>query len=334
MYPDGVQYLDIARSVAAGEFSELLNTYWSPLYPLLIAGPLAVLKPPAYWWYPVLQGVNAVIFACAVWQFHALLSTVDRMRAEWFNDERPPLLPEPFWTWTAYALFLLLVTFLLNVRMMTPDMIVACAWLAAARYLLEAQRDPRRSSWWIKTGSALAVGYLAKAVVFPTTMIVGAAALVWGVRRGAWRGPVLVLATFLAVTTPYVVLLSQAWGGPTFGETGRVNYAWYVNEWPGGIYWRGEPPTSGVPVNPPCAGVRAPGRTRVSDDEDGHVSAVVRAAVLDARDAGARQALRPAAHRRAHRPRDWGMGTVSRSRRSCARRGRPRHEARMDGGGA
>jgi hypothetical protein len=252
MYPDGIQYLDIARSVAAGDVSALLNTYWSPLYPLLLSGALSVLKPPAYWWYPVLQAVNAVIFVCAVWQFHALLSTVDRVRAPWFTSAKRPMFEEPFWTWTAYSLFLLLVTYLLNVRMMTPDMIVVCAWLAAARCLLHVQIDPHTPSWWIKTGVALAIGYLAKAVVFPTALMVIAIALVWAARRAAWRGPVVALVTFLALTAPYVVLLSQAWGGPTFGETGRLNYAWYVNQWQGGIYWRGVPPESGTPVHPPA----------------------------------------------------------------------------------
>jgi 4-amino-4-deoxy-L-arabinose transferase-like glycosyltransferase len=34
--PDGVQYVALARSLAAGNFKEGLSTYWSPLYPLLV----------------------------------------------------------------------------------------------------------------------------------------------------------------------------------------------------------------------------------------------------------------------------------------------------------
>src|SRR5579862_9406987 len=37
IYSDGLSYLDIADSYAAGHWSEALNAYWSPLYSWLIA---------------------------------------------------------------------------------------------------------------------------------------------------------------------------------------------------------------------------------------------------------------------------------------------------------
>ena len=34
--PDGVSYLDLSDAVLRGDFGELLNGYWSPLYPVLV----------------------------------------------------------------------------------------------------------------------------------------------------------------------------------------------------------------------------------------------------------------------------------------------------------
>ena len=84
MYPDGVQYVDVARQFEAGGFAGLLNGCWSPLYPVLLAGVWAVLHPSPYWLYPAVQVVNFVDYAIAVVAFDYLLTSVLA-----FRDGRP-----------------------------------------------------------------------------------------------------------------------------------------------------------------------------------------------------------------------------------------------------
>src|SRR3954453_2285523 len=51
--PDGVSYMDLSDAVQSGQWRELLNGYWSPLYPLLIGLLRAVLRPTPYWEFAV-----------------------------------------------------------------------------------------------------------------------------------------------------------------------------------------------------------------------------------------------------------------------------------------
>src|SRR5687768_8882410 len=64
--PDGVAYLDLSDAVASGRFRDLVNGYWSPLYPVGVgiarwavsATPLA----SPYWEFALLHAVNFVGF--------------------------------------------------------------------------------------------------------------------------------------------------------------------------------------------------------------------------------------------------------------------------------
>ena len=48
------------------------------------------------------------------------------------------------------------------------------------------------------------------------------------------------LAAFLCVAAPYIFALSNARGRLTFGESGRLNYAWHVNREGHFIHWQGD----------------------------------------------------------------------------------------------
>src|SRR5687768_16823921 len=81
--PDGVSYLDLSDAVLAGRFGELLNAYWSPLYPILIGGLRAVLRPGAYWEFGVPHLLNFLLFAAALAGFEYFLSALRELGARW-----------------------------------------------------------------------------------------------------------------------------------------------------------------------------------------------------------------------------------------------------------
>ncbi|MCA1815657.1 MAG: glycosyltransferase family 39 protein, partial [Acidobacteria bacterium] len=89
--PDGVGYVTLARSLAAGDFRAGFSTYWSPLYPLLVAGASllfrdaefagrfvsvvagALLVVPSYRLIRVWYGTRAARLAACLAALHPLL---------------------------------------------------------------------------------------------------------------------------------------------------------------------------------------------------------------------------------------------------------------------
>jgi len=63
--PDGISYLDLSDAVTTGEWSRLLNLYWSPLYPFLV-GILRLVFPSAYWEIAVAHLLNFGLFAGSI----------------------------------------------------------------------------------------------------------------------------------------------------------------------------------------------------------------------------------------------------------------------------
>src|SRR5260370_6919307 len=49
--PDGMSYVDLSDAVVTGHLGQLVNAYWSPMYPALI-GVLRLVVPGPYWEYP------------------------------------------------------------------------------------------------------------------------------------------------------------------------------------------------------------------------------------------------------------------------------------------
>jgi len=108
------------------------------------------------------------------------------------------------------------------------------------------------SGWltFVALGLVLGFGYLAKAAMFPLAFVfVGVSWwAVGGGRRGAWRAAVAAVV-FLVVSSPFLIALSWAKGRVTFGDSGKLNYTWYVNG-VGYRHWQGEPAGSGIPKHP------------------------------------------------------------------------------------
>src|SRR5258707_7530980 len=82
MNPDGISYLDIGDAYWRGDWHNAINAYWSPLYSWILGFFLKVVKPSAYWEYPLVHLVNFLIYVAALGCFEFFLKTfiVDRRR--------------------------------------------------------------------------------------------------------------------------------------------------------------------------------------------------------------------------------------------------------------
>jgi hypothetical protein len=67
--PDGISYIEIAQSVRQGSVGDLIHGYWSPLYPTLIAGWLALLRPSMHYEILAVNCLNVVLLVMALWSF-------------------------------------------------------------------------------------------------------------------------------------------------------------------------------------------------------------------------------------------------------------------------
>jgi hypothetical protein len=127
----------------------------------------------------------------------------------------------------------------------------------AAAALMLSFIDGRVSrSRFVAFGAVLGIGYLVKAIFASMSILFLASAVLEPRIRAAWKRLLLAVLTFVVIAAPLVAALSMKYGHPTFGEVGKFNYWWFVNEvksedqgtlW---VHWQGDPPGSGVPVHP------------------------------------------------------------------------------------
>jgi hypothetical protein len=105
----------------------------------------------------------------------------------------------------------------------------------------------RQYAWF---GLLLGLGFLAKTVMLPIAFLFLLAGLfsAGGLRRTAPR-ILLSLSVFILAAGPFIVLISNAKGRFTYGESGQITYIRYVNGIPY-PHWQGGPDGYGMPVHP------------------------------------------------------------------------------------
>jgi hypothetical protein len=236
---DGISYLDLAAMYAHGHLGAIANGYWSPLYPLLLGAALRVAS-----WLPgggpgelrVVFAVNVVIFAGAAVALvrlgRSLARTADATGASGASSAPAMTAARAFRALAVFALGIWALIRLIGATTVTPDALLAIWTFLAAADLCDAATGAPSVVRDRRFAVVLAVGYWTKAVFLP----VGVACIVAyffatqrASRRVALRNVVL---PFLLIIAPLVAVQSWSQGRPSFGETGRLNYRWYVARMP------------------------------------------------------------------------------------------------------
>jgi hypothetical protein len=249
MNPDALSYLDLARAFLTSDFREATNPYWGPLYPSILALAFWLVGPTAKTLFPLVHAVNFGIFVAALVAFEFLLRELLRGRQS--DVEQSRLLSTSALVFFTFAVFLYSTLHLIGLQLVTPDLCVAAVCFTAAALIL---RVLRRSPTWpgaIFLGVVLGLGYLAKSVMFPLGLLaIFALALSPSLRRKALPHGVVAAVTFGAIALPLIVLFSQRAGQVTFGTSGKLSYAFMVNDIPY-TNWQGDPAVGAVLVHPP-----------------------------------------------------------------------------------
>lgn len=248
MNADGMSYLDLGDAWFNGDWSHVANGYWSPLYPWIQALVLhAVPHTPAAE-ATIVHVVNVGILLIAAACFDSMLGEITRALA---LRPAPDAARLPDWVWQLVGWLTFLWVSLVHVGLetVTPDLLVTACMYASAAVVMRAVRigDVRSH---VLAGAVIAAGYYAKAVLFPIGAIWLAVLAMQALRTRTWQAPAIAVGTFALVVTPLVALTSVAAGRPSFGESGRINYAFFVNGVPGIAHWRIGPPGVGTAEHP------------------------------------------------------------------------------------
>ncbi len=248
--PDGVNYLDISYAYLHLDWHDAVNAYWSPLYSWLLALVLGLTHTSLYWESTVLHALNFAIYILALVCFAFFFRELTELcgeRASTTNDLSPR-----GWAWSVlgYSLFTYSSLELIGLGTDKPDMFVSAIFFLATAILIRIRRGHTSWSLYASLGAVLAIGYLAKAVMFPITFVF----LLCGLfASGNWKRAAprvaLAMVAFLAIGGPWAIALSRAKGRVTFGDAGRLNYVYYVDGTLGLPHWHGEIPGTGSPIH-------------------------------------------------------------------------------------
>jgi hypothetical protein len=253
---DGIAYLDVGDAYWRGDWSHAINAQWSPAYSLVLGLALHVLRPSAYWEFPIVKLVNFLIYLFAFGCFEFFLRRLRRIYLNRMSRFSGNFLEvsEGQWWLLGYPLFFWFALKWITVSSDTPDMLTAAFVFLAVGILLNLESSKRQYLDFAVLGLCLGLSYLSKTVMFPLSLVFLAVGLfsVANFRRGLPR-TLVALLVFGLVTAPFVVAISLNKGRLTYGETGKLNYAWLIN--PGSYviqdhHWQGGPPGNGTPIHP------------------------------------------------------------------------------------
>jgi hypothetical protein len=228
--PDGVSYVDLAIAFASRGPAALVSGYWSPLFPGLLGVAYKIVPPTIETMYRTAHAVAFGVFVVTTFLFARLVSQLSSRVAAFREAGSAAQVAAVAIAWGAYALLVLKGQ---GVRLVTPDGGVCLVTFFVTGELLSLRDGPWRASRWIRLGVALGLGYWWKAILFPVGLVAFAAAAAVALRRrDARRGPLAGAAAYAALALVLIVPVSRVAGRVTFGETGRLNHIWYVDNSP------------------------------------------------------------------------------------------------------
>jgi len=246
----------MAWATARGGLHQIVNAYWSPLYPFVLSLVFRYFHPPAQWEFTAAHLLNFALYLASLASFELFLKELllQLPAAGESLEKYLAVSPRILWTW-GNVFFLWAGYFWLGLEWVTPDLCVAVLVYLATALLFRIRRG--RGNWLIFAGlgALLGLGYLAKAAMFPLSLVFLFSALRLGRIAGAsFRAVALrtLLATgvFAGFALPLVLAFSAMKGRPTFGDSGSISYTEYIDRATKTVHWQGEPSGTGIPAHP------------------------------------------------------------------------------------
>jgi hypothetical protein len=253
--PDSISYTEIASATARGGLHQIVNGYWSPLYPFLLSLVFRYIHPTVEWEFTAAHLLNFGVYVASLASFELFLKELilQRQAAGELSERSLPISSRTVWIW-GYVFFLWASYFWLGPVWVTPDLFVAVLVYLATAVLFRIRRTG--GSWLVFAGfgALLGLGYLAKAAMFPLSFVFLFSAFCLSRIAGtSFRAPALrtlvAAGVFAGFALPLVLALSTMKGRPTFGDSGSIAYTEYIDRATKTVHWQGEPLGTGKPAH-------------------------------------------------------------------------------------
>ncbi|MBI4244989.1 MAG: hypothetical protein HY606_12940 [Planctomycetes bacterium] len=231
---DAISYLDIADAVSKGNWGELVNGYWSPLFSILSAIALFIFQPAYYSEILVVRSVDFAIFIATFFAFEFMLKQMTAFYRKIRSAEINETSVTVFYVF-AYTLFLWTSLKIISVPLGRPDMLVALFMYLATALLLKIQNGSRDWRTFAIFGVILGLGYLSKTFFFQLAILflILSVFAVGNVKMATGR-ILLSGLIFLCISAPFVIALSAKKGYATIGDSPRLNYLLFIDDYPWG----------------------------------------------------------------------------------------------------
>ncbi|WP_158942632.1 hypothetical protein [Granulicella sp. S190] len=233
---DAVAYMDIGDLIRSHQWHGIINGYWNPLYPAALALGHILFHSTRYTELHAYYMVNFVIFLMEMLAIVAFTDSLVRLRE---HLEAATIGPASFLLdrYTLRYLGLGLLVFStqreLSMGKVRPDALLQAFLLlglsALLRYLATSHLR-----YTALMGISLGLAYLTKSFAFLFTLLCILALVLF---RRFWQrqsfasitaAGLLALLCFAIVAGPYIAALSRQKGRFDFGDSGTLNYAWFV----------------------------------------------------------------------------------------------------------
>ena len=227
------------------------HPYWSPLFPALIAILVKLTSPQPN---SMLLLGHAVITAAALAGLAAFIYLAREWRLLLATRGAEELTPAQDYSLSLFGVGLLVsaVTVFVGTDNLSPDMLVMALVLVIAGTSCRLANGRGRAGSAVWLGLLLALAYFTKAALFPLALLFFLfAATFWLSNRILAKYLLIASIVFTALAAPYVAVLSVREHKVTFGESGRLCYAWLVlHNSPPFAGWTQGSENSGNPAHP------------------------------------------------------------------------------------
>jgi hypothetical protein len=236
---DAVSYMDIGDLIRAHNWHAVINGYWNPLYPFLLALGHTIFHPTRYTELHAYYMVNFGIFLLEMLAVVAFADALIQLRelreaATTSSNSLAFLLDRYTLRYLGIAILVISTQRELSMGKVRPDALLLAFLLFALAALLR-HLATTHLRYAALMGIALGLAYLTKSFAFLFTFICVIALVAF---RLFWQrhapariaaSALLVLICFSIVAGPYIAALSKQKGRFDFGDSGSLNYIWFVS---------------------------------------------------------------------------------------------------------
>jgi len=234
---DAINYMDIGDYLRAGNWPAIVNGYWHPMYPTLLSLGHWLFRSRLANELRAYYYTNYGIFLVEMLAICCFTDALVRLRervSEWSGERGSEYLLEKYaMRYLGLALLVVSSQRELSLGKVRPDALLqAFLMLAFAALLVNLRTERVRDAALM--GLALGCAYLTKSFAFVLTFLAVGLLIVFrwiwlrhSLARIATSG-VVALVCFGVLAGPYVAALSRQHGRLDFGDSGALNYAWYV----------------------------------------------------------------------------------------------------------